>query len=336
MVNDQKFLIKNLKNVILLGCSKLFPEMKNINSHFGIKTHIITAPDQKKNLISKDGVHVFKKIDKKFKNFIKNNVDVNETLFLSIGCRWIFSKESINILFKNNLVNFHGTRLPYDQGGADISWKILRNDRIDNQLVHLIDGDIDTGPILMNKSRLTPHECKIPIDFINYHDANQIIFYKEFITKLKNGDNFSLKHQVDYIGRYNPRLNTDISGWINWSTSSVHLSSFINAFDEPYKGASTYLDNGDFGKLYLKKVHLHGGDSSNHPFMSGIVSRHDKNWIVVSTKSKHMLLIEEVLDNDGNNIIKNIKAGDRFYTPYQEIEKSKSTKTIFNSRGLKN
>ena len=64
--------------------------------------------------------------------------------------------------------------------------------------------------------------------------------------------------------------------------------------------ASTFLNNGNFGKLYLKKVHLHGGDSSNHPYMSGIVSRHDKNWIVVSTKSKHMLLIEEVLDKKGN------------------------------------
>ena len=116
---------------------------------------------------------------------------------------------------------------------------------------------------------------------------------------------------------------------------SYDLFNFINAFDEPYKGASTYLNNGDFGKLHLKKVHLHGGDSSNHPFMSGIVSRHDKNWIVVSTKSKHMLLIEEVLDNNGNNIIKNIKVGDRFYTPYQEIEKSILTKTIFNSKGLK-
>tara|TARA_B100000780_G_scaffold273647_1_gene237518 strand:- start:43 stop:1044 length:1002 start_codon:yes stop_codon:yes gene_type:complete len=333
MVNDQKFLIKNLKNVILLGCSKLFPEMKNINSHFGIKTHIITAPDQKKNLISKDGVHVFKKIDKKFKNFIKNNVDVNETLFLSIGCRWIFSKESINILFKNNLVNFHGTRLPYDQGGADISWKILRNDRIDNQLVHLIDGDIDTGPILMNKSRLTPHECKIPIDFINYHDANQIIFYKEFITKLKNGDNFSLKHQVDYIGRYNPRLNTDISGWINWSTSSVHLSSFINAFDEPYKGASTFI-NGK--KVRIKSATLHGGDTSNHPFMSGIISRHDKNWLVVSTSDQSMILIEKVINEKNKNIMSELKPGDRFYTPSKNIDYAFSKAIKYNSFGLKN
>ena len=70
--------------------------------------------------------------------------------------------------------------------------------------------------------------------------------------------------------------------------------------------------------------------------MSGIVSRHDKDWIVVSTKSKHMLLIEEVLDKEDNNIIKNIKVGDRFYTPYRELEKSKSIRTIYNSKGLKN
>ena len=116
---------------------------------------------------------------------------------------------------------------------------------------------------------------------------------------------------------------------------SYDLFNFINAFDEPYKGASTFINNGNFGKLYLKKVHLHGGDSSNHPYMSGIVSRHDKNWIVVSTKSKHMILVEEVLDRKGNNIISKIKAGDRFYTPYQELEKSKKNKTTFNSKGLK-
>ena len=24
------------------------------------------------------------------------------------------------------------------------------------------------------------------------------------------------KIQIDYVGRYNPRLNTSISGWIDW------------------------------------------------------------------------------------------------------------------------
>ena len=48
----------------------------------------------------------------------------------------------------NNLINFHGTRLPLDAGGGGFSWKIMREDRIDNQLVHLIDEGIDTATYL--------------------------------------------------------------------------------------------------------------------------------------------------------------------------------------------
>ena len=34
---------------------------------------------------------------------------------------------------------------------------------------------------------------------------------------------------------------------------SYDLINFINAFDDPFKGASTYLNNGNFGKLFIKK-----------------------------------------------------------------------------------
>ena len=44
---------------------------------------------------------------------------------------------------------------------------------------------------------------------------------------------------------------------------------------------------------------------------------------------------EAVLDKKGNNIISKINAGDRFYTPHGELEKSKKIKTTFNSKGLK-
>ena len=81
-----------------------------------------------------------------------------------------------------------------------------------------------------------------------------------------------------------------------------------------------------FGRLFIKKVHLHGGDTNNHPYFSGIISRHDKNWITVCTTGKHMLLIEKVLNEKGENIIRNINAGDRFFTPRNIIEKSKSSK----------
>ena len=140
---------------------------------------------------------------------------------------------------------------------------------------------------------------------------------------------------MKYLGRYNPRLDTETDGLIDWNFNSYDLINFINAFDEPYKGASTYINNGNFGKVYLKDVHLHGGDTPNHPYMSGIVSRHDGKWIVISTNSKHMILVEKVIDSKGKNILQKIKVGDRFFTPQKEIDSSKKTRTIYTSKGKK-
>ena len=335
MIKENKFYLDSLSSVVFLGQSDVFPKLIKINNILKLKTLVITSSHQSKLIDKKINYKVFDAVDEKFKDFVNKNSKKENTIFISLGARYIFKKETIKNFFLNNLVNFHGTRLPLDAGAGGYSWKIMREDRIDNQLVHLIDESIDGGSIIDNHLSLFPKSCQIPRDFEDYRLKKFVDFYSQFLKKIKSGMSFDLKPQLNYLGRYNPRLNTEIDGLINWDMDSYDLYNFINAFDEPYKGASTFLNNGDLGKLYLKKVHLHGGDSSNHPFMSGIVSRHDKSWIVVSLKSKHMLLIEEVLDKNGNNIIKNIKVGDRFYTPYQEIEKSKSTRTIFNSKGLK-
>jgi methionyl-tRNA formyltransferase len=336
MINNNQFYIKDLKSVVFMGHSSAFAELIKINNSLNLDTIIITTTHQSKLLDKKLNFKIFDIINEKFKDFVDKKVTIENTIFISLGARYIFKKDIIDNFFLNNLVNFHDTRLPLDSGGGTLSWKIMREDRIDNQLVHLIDEGIDTGPIIANDLSLFPKECQIPKDFENYGLKKFIEFYSKFLKEINKGKFFNLKPQINYLGRYNPRLNTEIDGLINWELDSYDLYNFINAFDEPYKGASTFLNNRNFGKLYIKKVHLHGGDSSNHPYMSGIVSRHDKHWIVVSTKSKHSLLIEEVLDEDGKNLIKDIKVGDRFYTPYQELEKSKTTRTIVNSKGFKN
>ena len=95
----------------------------------------------------------------------------------------------------------------------------------------------------------------------------------------------------------------------------------------------TYLNRGELGLLHLKSVHLHGGDSSNHPYMSGIVIRHDKDWIVVSTVGKHCLLIEKVINKQGINVINKIIPGDRFYTPNDKILLNRRNRVFYNSNG---
>ncbi len=335
MIHNNNFLIYNLENVVFIGESSKFKEFIALNNSLNLKTTIITSSDQSR-LIDKDIKYkIFNNLDSKFYNFIKKNFDIEKTLFISIGARFIFKPKDIASIFKNNLINVHGTRLPLDSGGGGFSWKIMREDRIDNQCFHLVDSSVDTGPIIFNKLSIIPKKCITPDDFLKLRSENVYKFYEEFIKILKKGEKFELKPQPNYLGRYNPRLNTEKDGYINWSMNSYDLINFINAFETPHKGASTFLNNEKYGKLFIKKAQLHGGDSSNHPFMAGIVSRHDKQWIVVSTNSKHMLLIEEVLDKFGKNILNKIKAGDRFYTPIKFIENSFKKRSKFFSKGSK-
>ena len=50
MINNDKFIINELKNVVLFG-QKTFKEIIKFNNNLKLKTLIITSPDQKNFLI---------------------------------------------------------------------------------------------------------------------------------------------------------------------------------------------------------------------------------------------------------------------------------------------
>ena len=102
-----------------------------------------------------------------------------------MGSRWIFSGKSINKFFKNNLINFHPTRLPQNSGATPFSWQILRGDRISIRLIHLIDEKVDNGPIIFYEKSILPNSCQIPKDFYEYYNSQLKNFYEKFITLIK-------------------------------------------------------------------------------------------------------------------------------------------------------
>ena len=335
MIKNNFFLIEDLRNVVFIGESKRFKELIKINKKLNISSNIITCPNQNEIIDVNIDKNVFDELDKNFEDFIDKNFDTSKTLFISLGSRWIFSKKLIEKIFGGNIINFHGTRLPYDAGpGGGMSWRIIRGDRIDNQLVHLIDECVDTGAILFHDKSLIPHRCQLPIEIEEYRLEKFIKFYEKFIKKLKDGYNYKLLHQPNYLGRHNIRLDTMTSGWIDWNMKSINLIKFINAFDDPYMGASSEITSKKHGRLFIKKAQLHGGESSNHPFMSGLISRHDKDWIVVSTIDENMILIEEVLNEEGKNIIALLKPGDRFFSTNEKLEIAKNVKISYGPKGL--
>jgi|TARA_B110000008_G_C16962564_1_gene560762 methionyl-tRNA formyltransferase len=329
MLRNNKFFIEKIETIIFIGWCPNIEELMKINKSFNLKSLIITSPNQQKLFNKNLKLNVFKEFNsKKIKDFISNNCNLEKTLFLSISSMFIFEKKIISFL-KNNLINFFPSRLPYDQGRGGFSWHIMREDRICNQLFHLIDEDINTGPVIYNEASLFPTSCKIPVDYEDYKWKEMNRIYKNFIKEIINNKNFDIQIQNKNLKRYNPPLNTILNGYIDWSLNSYDLYNFINAFDEPHQGASTFLNTKNFGRLFIKSVQLHGGDTNNHPFMSGIVSRHDKKWITVSTSGKHMLLIEKVLNDKNKNIINEIKEGDRFITPHDIIDKSKGLNVVY-------
>jgi len=334
MIKNSKFYINNLKTVVFIGYTDNFSELIKLNKSLKINTLIITSASQSKYIDKKIKFKIFNRIDQTFKKYIKKSCNINNTLFVSLGSRIIFKDDEIKNFFKGNLINMHSSNLPFYKGGATFSWWIMSDNRIYTSSAQVITKKIDSGPIICSENHIIPKECKLPIDLMNFANERLILFYKKFIEFIVSGKNYTLSNQPKFMGSYYPRLNTNDNGFINWSLNSYDLHNFINAFDDPYEGASTFISNRKFGKLHIKKVHLHGGDTSNHPYMSGLVIRHDEKWIVVSTSGKHVLLIEEVLNKNNKNIIKKIKVGDRFFTSYRYLEKGKSSRAAYNSLGL--
>ena len=331
MIKNNFFYVENLENVVFLGYIDIIEKLYRENKKLKLNSYLISTKDQIKSKKINVKHEISYNFNSKIRSNLKKKFDIKKTLFISFGCRYIFKKETIQNFFSGNLINFHGARLPYDAGAGHWSWKILRGERISNQLVHLIDKSIDKGPIIDYKTTIFPSSCRIPTEFDHYANNNLLVFYKNFISKIISGKKFQLKHQLDYLGTYYPRLNTEINGWIDWNMKSYEIERFINAFDDPYSGSSTTI-NKQFVKI--KRVQLSSGDTINHPFMTGLIIRHHGDWIVVSTRDKNVLLIEKVLNIKNQNIISKLKVGDRFFTSDIQLSKSKKDKVKYSSKGI--
>ena len=59
---------------------------------------------------------------------------------------------------------------------------------------------------------------------------------------------------------------------------------FINAFDDPYKGASTFINK---KRVYFKKCSLEKLENTNfHSFQAGIIIRKHKDIVYVAVTSE--------------------------------------------------
>ena len=84
---------------------------------------------------------------------------------------------------------------------------------------------------------------------------------------------------------------------------------FILAFDEPYAGAQAFWNN---KPVHLKSCQLHGGEPRLADWQAGTIIRKGDGFLVVGLRDGWSLIIEQVRDQTGQDVLAKVREGDRF------------------------
>lgn len=252
-----------------------------------------------------------------------NSID-KDAIAITPSAEWIFRQNIID-KFHGRIVNIHGTRLPEMKGGGGMSWNLMMGIREGGSTIHFVDEGIDTGDILMQDSYEFPLDARSLDEataFAQKRNSNLMIC---FLDKLLANETFARQKQDSSSGSYWPRLKTDVHGLINWSWSAHEISSFVAAFGQPYKGASTFLGE---NRIRVLKTNVVSESCRFHPFQYGIVFRISHSGLHVACKHGE-LVIEKVCNESGEPVAFGNLLGRRFHTPSVYLEAAMRTRVVF-------
>jgi len=320
-----------IEHIIIFGGSRLTAELSaHLQKNTSYSFHVFTCERQLADIIYSDDTTLRKFfVDREIPFCSTENINENEeikslimenSLGLGLGEAWSFSAELIS-RFQGRLLDFMGIRLPQYRGGAHYTWQILRGNRIgccNLQIINekMVQGVFDSGEIIKTEEYLFPPSARIPADYFDYAVKKEILFLNEFLEEVDAGKDFELSKVQENFSIYFPRLNTLRHGFINWEWDTKDIERFICSFDDPYAGASTFI-NGE--RVHLKKCHSESNDGPFHPFQTGLIYKNNAQAIFVATRSG-TLIIRDILSCSRENIIHYLKPGQRFFTPKEALE----------------
>lgn len=282
-------------------------------------------------LLKKNKINFLEKNSLKNFNFLENYLNKNKNSIVLTTFCFLKINEKIIQLFKNRIFNYHLGKIPEQVGASATFWYTMSEQNFTAITFHKITNELDAGDII--------YEKKFKMKNQNYSLKE---FYKEVRKKEKVAINIFLdkifqKNKLitvkkNYIDNkvYMPRLSTMHHGFINWNWTAREISSFCRVFDEPFKGATTFLQN---EKVYLKKVSSHKHKIKFHPFQYGIIFNKVKSKIFVACKNG-FIKAEITFDKKIKNHSK-IVLGTRLYTDQYFLDQAKKKRSIHTKKGIK-
>lgn len=247
--------------------------------------------------------------------------NLSNYLHVSVGAPWIFDKNFLQYL-NYDIYNIHGTGLPKFRGAANISWQIMSGCPMSSCTLHQIDEGIDTGPIVYNQPFLYPNSCILPLDYQNFYIEKNLEVFTALFSKVLQGElKFKPIPQHRNGATYWPRLKAEVNGAIDWNLEATNLIRFIRAFDDPYAGAFTYVNN---NRIVLKNVSIDFSEGSFHPYQFGLVYNILEDLIFIGINGGTLICSASAFAKQGIKV----KVGDRLHTPQELIERAKIRQTV--------
>ncbi|MBO5919060.1 MAG: methionyl-tRNA formyltransferase [Bacteroidales bacterium] len=194
-----------------------------------------------------NGTRLMQPVSLKDEGFLAELRELDADLFIVVAFRML--PEVVWAMPKMGTFNLHGSLLPLYRGAAPINWAIIKGEKTSGVTTFLIDKEIDTGNILMQR------ECPIGerenvgslYDRLMGIGANLVV---ETVDGLVKGELTPMPQSGKITGA--PKLNKEIAR-IKWdmndhdqpgSTSAELIDRLVRGLS-PYPAAITAMTDGE-------------------------------------------------------------------------------------------
>jgi len=241
----------------------------------------------------------------KNKQFISTIEKLQADIFVVVAFRILPSL--LLSLTNKGAMNLHASLLPKYRGAAPIQHAILNGDSETGISTFIIDKNLDTGPILLQKKISISNQDNFDTLSKKISDEGPVLILKSL--DLLEKDNYKLFSQLDKEASYAPKiLKNELL--IDWAQTANQINNRVRALS--YSGVFTFI-NGKRIKLY--KTRVHENNISSNP---GRISIIDKKKVFISCAKDDLELIEVQMENKSRMLTSEwikgaqIKTGDYF------------------------
>jgi len=170
-----------------------------------------------------------------------------------ISINWIsLLSEDFLSIFPFGVLNGHPGDLPKYRGTACVNWAILHGEPTAAMTIHLMEPQLDSGPVLLKKHFELAQDTYIG-DFLVWHQGVVPEMFCEVVNGLESGTLVPVAQEAGGpILRAFPRRPTDSQ--INWDQPCIEVHRLIRASSSPFHGSLASAEDGRIVRIFRAEI----------------------------------------------------------------------------------